>query len=41
MKNDIFSNIKIIIDFIEMEYKQNNFNINNYNTINTIIDILN
>lgn len=40
MKEDIFSDKKILIDLIEIEYKQNNLNINIYNKINNLIDNL-
>ncbi len=40
MKEENFSNIKILIDLIELEFKQNSLNINNYNKLNKLIDNL-
>lgn len=40
MKEDVFANLKIVLDFIELEYKQNNLSLNNYNKLTKFIDIL-
>ena len=40
MKEESHAKLKILIDLIEIEFKQNSLSENNFNKINKLIDIL-